>query len=116
MANAKTIFKWKMPVVNGVKKNSRQALVRMGYDILGWAKVSAPVKTGALRNSIRVSENGDNVIVSAGGQVGGKLIDYAYKREVGPNRNPATVGYMSKSFNRVVSGDWQKKYFGGITK
>lgn len=113
---SKTILKWKMPVVKGVERKTEQALVKMGYDIVGWAKINAPVQTGALRNSIRVSDMGEKVTVSAGGAVGGKLIDYALKREVGPNRNPATVGYMSKSFEKVTAGDWQKKYFGGITK
>lgn len=113
---SKTILKWKMPVVNGVKRKTEQALVKMGYDIVGWAKITAPVKTGALRNSIRISDMGKKVTVSAGGAVGGKLINYALKREIGPNRNPSTVGYMSKSFEKVTAGDWQKKYFGGITK
>lgn len=113
---SKTILKWKMPVVNGVKRKTEQALVKMGYDIVGWAKINAPVQTGALRNSIRISEAGKTVTVSAGGAMGGKVINYALKREIGPNRNPATVGYMSKSFEKVTTGDWQKKYFGGITK
>lgn len=113
---SKVIFKWRQPVIKGVERKAAQALVVMGYDILGWAKVKAPVKTGALRNSIRVAERGESVIVSAGGSAGGKVVNYAYKREIGPNKNPATEHYMENSFKQVTSGDWQKKYFGGITR
>lgn len=116
MSKPKVVLKWKMPVVREVNKNAQQGLVRMGYDILGWAKITAPIKTGALRNSIRITESGKTVIVSAGGAVGGKLINYAYKREQGPNRDPTSEHYMEKSFKRVTSGNWQQEYFGGITK
>lgn len=113
---SKTILKWKMPVVNGVKKNANKALVRMATDIANEAGDRAPYVTGNLSRSVRVVDSGDKVLVVAGGQTPKAIIDYALKREIGPNRNPATVGYMSKSFTKITTGDWQKKYFGGITK
>lgn len=117
----KVIFKWRQPVIKGVERKAAQALVVMGTDISNFAGDRAPYLYGGLSNSIRVSKRGDSVIVAAGGIIapserGPVLVNYAYEREMGPNRNPSTEHYMEKSFKQVVSGDWQKKYFGGITK
>ena len=95
-----------------------KGLFRMAYDVQNNAKARAPYLTGALRSSIRVQETaGETALeVVAGGSFAGYKVDYADIRERGPNRNPATVGYMKKSLKQATSGDYIKKYFGEITK
>lgn len=89
-------------------------LFRMGYDIHNKAKMLAPVLTSALQNSIRVEEDGYDVYVVAGGRVGGKEIRYAAIRELVNNAHPWTAHYMENAMNTVMTGDYLKKYFGGI--
>lgn len=93
-----------------------KGLFRMGFDVASKARENAPYLTGALRNTIRVQENGQTVEIIAGGTFGGFKVDYAYKREQGPNRDSSTEHYMENSLDYVMSGDWEKKYFGDITK
>lgn len=90
-------------------------LVRMGFDIASQARRNAPYVTGALRNTIRVQDTSENTVeVIAGGTYGGKKVDYAWIREQGPNRNPATEHYMENAKNSIMVGDYMKKYFGDI--
>ena len=128
-----------MPIVQSVKiKPNKKNLAELdqkfiegvfdlGFDIAAQARRNAPYVTGALRNSIRVEESPerDAVLVRAGGVVSSgnfngvritRMVDYAYKREIGPNRNPATEHYMANAQRAIMSGDYLKKYFGGITK
>ena len=100
-----------------------EGLFAMGFDIAAQARRNAPVITGALRNSIRPEADDDVVYVRAGGTViqdpktgTNKRIDYAMKREQGPNRNPATEHYMENAYKLICSGDYMTKYFGGITQ
>lgn len=104
-----------------------EAVFDLGFDIAAQARRNAPYVTGALRNSIRVEEaSGENaILVRAGGVVssgthnGARIsrnVDYAYKREIGPNRNPATEHYMANAQRAIMSGNYIQKYFGGITK
>lgn len=87
----------------------------MGYDIANQARSNAPYVTGALRNSIRVQESKNNTVeVIAGGSFGGRSVPYAWKREQGPNKNPATEHYMENAAKKIMTGDYIKKYFGGI--
>lgn len=87
----------------------------MGYDIASQARSNAPYVTGALRNSIRVQESKNNTVeVIAGGSFGGRSVPYAWKREQGPNKNPATEHYMENAAKKIMTGDYIKKYFGGI--
>lgn len=75
------------------------------------ARANAPVLTGALRNSIRIEEDGYDVYIRAGGTVvGNKTIDYAYKREMENRLHPNTTHYMKRANDSEMSGDWQK-YF-----
>ena len=95
----------------------REGLFAMGFDVAAQARRNAPVITGALRNSIRTEADDDAVYVRAGGTVvRNKRIDYAMKREQGPNRNPATEHYMENAYKLICSGDYMTKYFGGITQ
>ena len=106
---------WNTKEISLINKRTVNGLMKMGFDIASGARARAPYLTGALRSTIRVQEQGqNNVEVIAGGTYGGKKVDYAWKREIGPNRNPATVHYMQKSANAVLSGDYLKKYFGDI--
>ena len=108
---------WNTRKLSLINQNAVSGLVRMGFDIASGARARAPYQTGALRNTIRVQEQGQNSLeVIAGGTYGGRRVPYAWIREQGPNRNPATVHYMQNSANAVMSGDYLKKYFGDITR
>lgn len=106
-----------------LEQREQVGMIAMATDIAGNAILHAPVKTGALRNSIRREQpTEDGVQVSAGGgyYAGNdghtKYIGYAYKREQGPNRNPATEHYMEQGLNDTLRTNWQKRFFGGITQ
>lgn len=108
---------WNTKELSLINQRSVNGLVRMGFDIASKARANAPYQTGALRNTIRVQEQGENnVEVIAGGTYAGRKVPYAWIREQGPNRNPATVHYMQNAANSVMSGNYLKKYFGDITK
>lgn len=101
--------------INLINKNAVSGLFKMGFDIASAARQRAPYLTGALRNTIRVVDTSSNTVeVKAGGTYGGKRVDYAWIREQGPNRNPATEHYMENSANQIMSGDYLTKYFGDI--
>lgn len=108
---------WNTRKISMINQNAVNGLVKMGFDIASRARVRAPYVTGALRNSIRVQEQGqDSLEVIAGGTYGGRSVPYAWKREIGPNRNPMTVHYMRNAANSVMTGDYIKKYFGDILR
>lgn len=102
--------------VNQVNAAVWNGMAEMAYDIQRNAQRRAPVVSGDLRRSIHWFEvkNGEQLEVVAGGTFNGVRIDYAELREEGPNRNPATEHYMANSIRDVMSGDWQKRYFGGL--
>lgn len=107
----------------------REGLFRMSWQIAGKARERAPYVTGALRNSIHIDENQSesSILIIAGGdsymsrpprnarQIR-RVVDYALKRERGPNRNPATEHYMENAAKDVMTDGWQQKYFGGLAK
>lgn len=108
-------IKWDNSKINLINKNAVGGLFKMGFDIAAQARQRAPYLTGALRNTIRVNETSDNTVeVIAGGSYGGKKVDYAWIREQGPNKNPATEHYMENSAKSIMSGNYMKKYFGDI--
>lgn len=102
--------------INLTNEKAVKGLFRLGFDMASQARRNAPYLTGALRNTIRVRESADknNLEVVAGGTYGGRKVAYAWKREQGPNRNPATEHYMENAANSILSGDYIKKYFGDI--
>lgn len=115
-----TKFKWDDRAIKSLKDSLFNGLANMAADIQRRAVQNAPVVTGNLRSTIRQEIDGSNeyhIDVVAGGVTGsrGILVDYAYKREIGPNRNPATEHYMANAAREVASGDYIKRYFGGIT-
>lgn len=112
---ASVTLKWDSSVLNLMNTKAVNGLVRMGFDIASQARRNAPYVTGALRNTIRVQDTSENTVeVIAGGTYGGKKVDYAWIREQGPNRNPATEHYMENAKNSIMVGDYMKKYFGDI--
>jgi len=114
VANVK--LEWDNRAISLINNKAVKGLFRMGFDIAAQARRNAPYVTGALRSTIRVNEVGTDVVeVIAGGTFGGKRVDYAWIREQGPNRNPATEHYMENAKNSIMVGNYMKKYFGDIT-
>lgn len=114
---ASVSFKLDNKTLAEIPQKAREGLFAMGYDIAAQARRNAPVVTGALRNSIRVEAEAYDVYIRAGGTVvNNKRIDYAMKREQGPNRNPATEHYMENAKRMIMTGDYMQKYFGGTIK
>lgn len=106
---------WDNSEINLMNKKCVSGLFRMGFDIANMARQRAPYLTGALRSTIRVQEvNEDTLEVIAGGVFGGAKVPYAWIREQGPNRNPATEHYMQRSQESIMSGNYINKYFGGV--
>lgn len=121
MATNTVKFTWNKQALASIEKKTREGIFQMAFDIGNQARRNAPVVTSALRNSIRVEEDGFVTYIKAGGAVapstaGARYVDYAMKREIGPNRNPATEHYMENALKAIMSGDYMRKYFGGITK
>lgn len=126
-------FQWNKRKIQGYEQKFIQGLIKMGYDIRSKAIDKAPWVTGALRNSIRVDgkqafDNGIVEVIAGGTSApmdsrdkrytfkGMRFVDYAWKREKGPNRNPATEHYMEHSLDEIMRGNWEQIYFGGVTK
>lgn len=108
---------WDNQKIGSIERNVVKGLVGLGFDIAAQARKNAPYVTGALRNTIRVNEISDNSVeVIAGGNFGGRKVDYAWIREQGPNRNPTTEHYMENAKNTIMTGNYMAKYFGGITR
>ena len=117
MSSVSVKLTWDSQAIGTIENKTMKSLFALGYDIAAQARRNAPYLTGALRNSIRVQEAGENAIdVIAGGSYAGKSVPYAWIREQGPNRNPATEHYMSNAQKFVMTGDYIKKYFGDITR
>lgn len=107
---------WNDAALSLINKKAVFGLFKMGFDIAAQARRNAPYVTGALRNTIRVNETSQNTVeVIAGGTFGGRKVDYAWIREQGPNRNPATEHYMENAKNTIMVGNYMQKYFGDIT-
>lgn len=126
-------FQWNKRKIKGYEQKFIQGLINMGFDIRNKAVGKAPWVTGALRNSIRVDhkqvfDNGIVEVIAGGTSApmdsrdkrytfkGLRFVDYAWKREQGPNRNPATEHYMEHSLDEVMRSNWEQIYFGGVTK
>lgn len=121
MSKTTVKFNWNGQSLAEINRKALEGIFAMGYDIASQARRNAPVVTSALRNSIRVEEDGTTIYVKAGGIVaqstrGAKYVNYALKREEGPNRNPATEHYMENAMHAIMTGDYLTKYLGGITK
>lgn len=117
-------LKWNKTAEQQISRARIDATFNLGYDIAAKARANAPVVSGALRNSIRVETiAGDKGIQVIAGGASSKIangivrfVNYAAKRERGPNRNPATEHYMENAMKETLKGDWLKKYYGHITQ
>lgn len=116
-------LKWDKKKLGEIDQRMNEGLLSLGYAIANKARENAPVVTSALRNSIRVEPHKEEFTVDiiAGGivansSVGRRYVNYADKREAGPNRNPATEHYMENAQKFVMTGDYMKEYFGKVTQ
>lgn len=114
-------FTWYQDRINAIQDRFRQGMVKMGYAVANQARDRAPYKTGALKNSVRVTNLGsvNDVYVVAGGSVGGKSIPYARIQELGgyAGRGHSVYikpkHYLKNSLEAIVNGDWSQ-YFKGV--
>ena len=109
-------FKFSDQALKTMERRIMEGMFEMGIDMAAQARRNAPVLTSALRNSIRVEEDGNVVYVKAGGNVHGHQIDYALKREYENNAHPWTRYYMKRAQESIMTGDYMTKYFKGVTK
>lgn len=108
-------FRCNRTKLKSTKTNTNKATLKLAYEISNHAMQGAPVDTGLLINSIRVTDDHNNTIyVLAGGKFSGKNVPYARVRELTNNLHPDKKEYMKKAF------DWgsenYKKYYKGVTK
>ena len=108
-------FTWNQQKLNEIRQNVMKGLMALGFDTANQAQEGAPVRTGALVNSIRTTtDNKDTVYVLAGGKAGRFNVPYARKREYHNNLHP------NKRFYMTNAAKWAKdnylKYFKGVTK
>lgn len=68
-------------ITDGIKEAIQRALVRIGLECEGYAKMLCHVVTGRLRNSITHYVDGDSVYV-------GTNVEYAQYEEEGTSRRP----------------------------
>lgn len=112
-------FKWNQSALSRIQHQFNRGMVAMGFDVAARARHRAPVKTGALNNSIRVTERGNEVLVVAGGSFAGKTIAYARIQELGgwAGRNHSAYikpkHYLRGGFEEIIRGDITK-YFKGV--
>ena len=119
MASSVT-FKWDQSAISGIKTRFMRGLITMGMNgVAPKARNNAPYKTGALRNSIRVTEQDSSVYVVAGGSVGGKTIAYARIHELGgyTGRGHSVYitakHYLQRALDDTLREDFSK-YFKGV--
>lgn len=119
MSDVTVDVNWEMGKIRSITQQSAKGLVHMAYDIGNQARRNAPYKTGALSNSIRVEDNGGEVLVIAGGKMGNKDIRYAAIQEygglAGRNHSVRITGkhYMERAKDFIMNGNYLQKYFGG---
>ena len=112
-------FSWNEHELGVLRQELTKGLVRMGYEIASRARNTAPYRSGALRNSIRVTTESGKVYVLAGGNFAGKSIPYAAIHEYGgwTGRGHATFiperRYMRNASDSVLRGDINQ-YFKGF--
>lgn len=110
--NPKVQLTWNNGALTELQRRMNGGILRMAFDIASRARFNAPVKTGALRNDIRVSAEQHDVYVLAGSA----RVPYARRREYENNLHPETKHYMKRAFDSVYESDWQEKYFGNLTE
>lgn len=110
--NPKVKLTWNNGALTELQRRMNGGILRMGFDVASRARFNAPVKTGALRNDIRVVTDDRDVYVVAGSS----RVPYAKRREYENNLHPETRFYMRRAFDSVMESNWQEKYFGNLTE
>lgn len=90
-------------IVRRVEKDARRLRLCLGKVVATKAEQLVPVKTGALKKTIRVEEEGDVVAVRAGDDE----VDYAGKVELGTEKQAAQP-YLKPASERVSGADVSK--------
>lgn len=109
LVSSKTTVKMYPRELDGVKQRAFKRMIPMAYDIANANRRHAPVLTGALKNSIRVSitkPNEEIEVIAGGGRV-----PYALRRNFENYKHPQTLHYMENGVADVCSGNWVSKYF-----
>lgn len=99
--------------LQGLKGKAFKRMLAMSADIASAERRHAPYLNGFLVNSIRfevVSQNEKIEVIAGGGSV-----PYALRRNFENFAHPQTLHYMEKGAEEVCSGNWAKKYFGGLS-
>ena len=90
-----------------IERGMKAALLEMATDIHRRAVVLAPIETGALRNSGKVTAEGSDAYKIS---FGSSKVPYARRRHFENKKNPQTLGYLAKAGDSVARGD-KSKYF-----
>ena len=93
-----------------IERGMKAALLEMSTDIHRRAVVLAPIETGALRNSGKVTQEGSNAYKIS---FGSSKVQYAAIRHRTNYTNPQTTGYLAKAGDSVARGA-KEKYFKGL--
>lgn len=112
MNPSKVKLTWNNGALTELQRRMNGGILRMAFDIASRARYRAPVKSGALRNDIRVTADQHDVYVLAGSS----RVPYARRREYENNLHPETRFYMHNAFNDIMSSNWEEKYFGDLTE
>lgn len=119
--SGRVTLKWNNSAVAKISTNAVKGLARMAADIASQGRRNAPYKTGALRNSIRITNpKGNTIEVVAGGNYHGRSIPYAAIQEyggmAGRGHSVHIVGkhYMERAAKSVMSGNYIQRYFRGV--
>lgn len=96
--------------LKAIQQKYKDCTTIMAGDILKQARYNAPVKTGNLQSSIRVAEENNEVVIKAGGTVNYD-VPYARRQEY---EHKSKSFYMRRAKDKIMSGNWVKKYYGGL--
>lgn len=94
MATIHYYFKYNPGIVEGGKKALQAGLVKMMTDAQNLAKQNAPVLTGALINSSRLSTDGPLTMTLT---FGSAAVPYAAIRERENRKHPGTTRYVQRA-------------------
>lgn len=97
--------------LKSIQQQFKARTVIMAGDIARQARFNAPVLTGNLQSSIRVEEEKSEIVVKAGGSWNWN-VPYARRQEY---EHKTKAHYMQRAKQRIMSGNWEKKYYGGLT-
>jgi len=98
------MIKWYGPkIVRRAEKDATKLRGCLGKTVATTARRLVPVRTGALKGTIRVEEQGEVTVVSAGDDE----VDYAAKVELG-TEHQAAQPYMRPSVEQLSQSDVSK--------